>query len=112
MWVLCDAKKAAAARSCSSTLACASASSARFASSRERAWPSCCAACVPHSTEDPIADGSRPIVVREAVGDRILGAVEWNLFDIDAKFGDVMGVDEVISYLNGIEHFDGNTVVA
>ena len=28
-----------------------------------------------------------------------------------ALFGDVMGVDEVITYLNGIEHFDGNTVV-
>ena len=45
------------------------------------------------------------------VVDRVAGVVEWNLFDIDAKFGDVMGVDEVITYLNGIEHFDGNTVV-
>ena len=45
------------------------------------------AGCVRHSTEDAIADGFRPIVVREAVGDRVPGVVEWNLFDIDAKFG-------------------------
>jgi nicotinamidase-related amidase len=70
------------------------------------------AGCVRHTVEDAIAYGFRPIVPRECVGDRVAGVVEWNLFDIDAKFGDVMGVDEVISYLNGIEHFDGNTVVA
>ena len=47
------------------------------------------AGCVRHSVEDAIAEGFRPIVVREAVGDRVPGVVEWNLFDIDAKFGDV-----------------------
>ena len=69
------------------------------------------AGCVRHTVEDAIAYGFRPIVPRECVGDRVAGVVEWNLFDIDAKFGDVMGVDEVISYLHGIEPFDGNTVV-
>ena len=47
------------------------------------------AGCVRHTTEDAIAEGFRPIVVREAVGDRVPGVVEWNLFDIDSKFGDV-----------------------
>ena len=63
------------------------------------------AGCVRHSTEDAIADGFRPIVVREGVGDRVPGVVEWNLFDIDAKFGDVEPVDGVLSYLDGIEAF-------
>ena len=60
------------------------------------------AGCVRHSTEDAIADGFRPIVVREAVGDRVPGVVEWNLFDIDAKFGDVEPLESVLSYLNGL----------
>jgi nicotinamidase-related amidase len=58
-----------------------------------------CSACVRNTTEDAIAEGFRPIVVRECVGDRIAGAVEWNLFDIDAKFGDVEPLDDVLKYL-------------
>lgn len=61
------------------------------------------AGCVRHSTEDAIAEGFRPIVVREAVGDRVPGVTEWNLFDIDAKFGDVEPLENVVAYLNGIE---------
>jgi len=57
------------------------------------------AACVRNTVEDAIADGFRPIIVRECVGDRIQGAVEWNLFDIDAKFGDVEPLDGVLTYL-------------
>ncbi len=63
------------------------------------------AGCVRHSTEDAIAEGFRPIVVREGVGDRVPGVVEWNLFDIDAKFGDVEPLDNVLEYLDGIEAF-------
>jgi nicotinamidase-related amidase len=61
--------------------------------------------CVRHSCEDAIAEGFRPIVVREAVGDRVAGVVEWNLFDIDAKFGDVEPLERVLAYLDGIEAF-------
>lgn len=60
-------------------------------------------ACVRNTVEDAIADGFRPIVVREAVGDRIIGAVEWNLFDIDAKFGDVEPLEKVLAYLQSNE---------
>lgn len=62
-------------------------------------------ACVRNTVEDAIADGFRPIVPRECVGDRIVGAVEWNLFDIDAKFGDVEPLENVLAYLksNSIE---------
>ena len=51
------------------------------------------------------SSGFRPIVVREAVGDRVPGVVEWNLFDIDAKFGDVEPLEDVLAYLDGIETF-------
>ena len=61
------------------------------------------AGCVRHSVEDAIAEGFRPIVVREAVGDRVAGVVEWNLFDIDAKFGDVEPLEGVLAYLDGLE---------
>jgi nicotinamidase-related amidase len=57
------------------------------------------AGCVRHTAEDAIAEGFRPIVVREAVGDRVPGVVQWNLFDIDAKFGDVESLDVVLDYL-------------
>ncbi len=59
------------------------------------------AACVRHTIEDGIAEGFRPIAVRECIGDRIAGAVEWNLFDIDAKFGDVEPLENVLTYLRG-----------
>ncbi len=58
-----------------------------------------CSACVRNSVEDAIAEGFRPIIVRECVGDRIAGAVEWNLFDIDAKFGDVEPLERVLAEL-------------
>jgi N-carbamoylsarcosine amidase len=61
------------------------------------------AGCVRHTTEDAIAEGFRPIVVREAVGDRVPGVVEWNLFDIDAKFGDVEPLDRVVDYLDSLQ---------
>ncbi len=40
-----------------------------------------------------------------ANGDRLPGVLEWNLFDIDAKFGDVESVEAVLTYLEGIEPF-------
>jgi N-carbamoylsarcosine amidase len=56
-------------------------------------------ACVRATVEDGIADGFRPIVVRECIGDRIAGAVQWNLYDIDAKFGDVEPLQSVLDHL-------------
>jgi nicotinamidase-related amidase len=63
------------------------------------------AGCVRHTVEDAIGYGFRPIVVRECVGDRVAGVVEWNLFDIDAKFGDVEPLETVLEYLERIEAF-------
>lgn len=56
-------------------------------------------ACVRNTIEDALADGFRPIAVRECIGDRVPGAVDWNLFDIDAKFGDVESLETVLDYL-------------
>ena len=63
-------------------------------------------ACVRETICDGLAEGFRPIAVKEAIGDRIPGAVLWNLFDIDAKFGDVETVDGCVSYLDSV----GNNV--
>ncbi|MDR6507676.1 hypothetical protein [Arthrobacter oryzae] len=49
-----------------------------------------------HTVEDAIAEGFRPIIVKEAVGDRVPGVVAWNLFDMDSKFGDVEPLENVI----------------
>ena len=59
-------------------------------------------ACVRQTICDGLADGFRPIAVKECIGDRIPGAVDWNLFDIDAKFGDVESVDRCVDYLNTV----------
>ena len=70
------------------------------------------AGCVRHTVEDAIGYGFRPIVVRECVGDRVAGVVEWNLFDIDAKFGDVEPLEAVLGYLDGIQAFSGAAAAA
>ena len=70
------------------------------------------AGCVRHTVEDAIAEGFRPIVVRECVGDRVPGVVEWNLFDIDAKFGDVEPLERVLEYLDSVEAWQEARAVA
>jgi maleamate amidohydrolase len=36
---------------------------------------------------------------RECVGDRVAGVTSWNLFDIDAKFGDVEPLADVLAHI-------------
>jgi nicotinamidase-related amidase len=55
--------------------------------------------CVRATVVDAMQFGFRPIVAREAVGDRSENAHQQSLFDMDAKYADVMGVDEVLHYL-------------
>ena len=55
--------------------------------------------CVRATVVDALQHGYRPIVPRDAVGDRNPAAHEANLFDIDAKYGDVVSVDEVVTHL-------------
>jgi len=58
--------------------------------------------CVRATAVDAIQHGYRPAVPRDAVGDRNQAAHEANLYDIDTKYGDVVGVDEVIAHLEEI----------
>ena len=59
-------------------------------------------ACVRQTICDGLAEGFRTIAVKEAIGDRVSGAVSWNLFDIDAKFADVEKTEFCLNYLNNI----------
>ena len=57
-------------------------------------------ACVRETICDGLAEGFRTIAAREAIGDRVPGAVAWNLFDIDAKFADVHSTSECVAKIN------------
>lgn len=58
--------------------------------------------CIRASATDAMQNGFIPLVVREAVGDRHPGPHEANLFDIDAKIGDVVSEAETIDHLKGL----------
>jgi nicotinamidase-related amidase len=59
-------------------------------------------ACVRATATDAKSYGLRPIIVREAVQDRSEVAHEWTLFDVQARFADVVGLDETLAYLQGV----------
>jgi maleamate amidohydrolase len=58
--------------------------------------------CIRATVEDSFRFGLRTIVPAEAVGDRSRQAHEANLFDIDARYADVVPCDEVLAYLAGV----------
>lgn len=58
--------------------------------------------CVRATALDAMQYGFRPIVPRECVGDRHEGPHEANLFDINAKYGDVVSRDDVIDRLRSL----------
>ena len=55
--------------------------------------------CIRASAVDGMQYGFRVIVPRECVADRHPGPHEANLFDINSKYGDVVGKAEVMEYL-------------
>jgi len=57
--------------------------------------------CVRASAVDTLQNGIRPMIVREAVGDRSQAAHEQSLFDLQAKYADVLHIDEVLDNLLG-----------
>jgi maleamate amidohydrolase len=59
-------------------------------------------ACVRATATDAKAYRFKPIIPRQCVQDRAPAAHQWNLFDINAKFGDVVEVGEVLDYLNDL----------
>ncbi len=56
--------------------------------------------CIRATCIDTVSYGFRPIIVEEAVGDRDERPHKANLFDMNAKYGDVVREKEVIEYLN------------
>jgi maleamate amidohydrolase len=56
-------------------------------------------ACVRATATDAKSLNLRPIIVREAVQDRSEIAHEWTLFDIQARFADVVSLEETLGYL-------------
>ena len=63
--------------------------------------------CIRASAIDSMQHGFHTVVVRDAVGDRAKTPHEVNLFDIDAKYGDVVSSGEVLGYLRGLGHSGG-----
>ena len=59
--------------------------------------------CVRATCVDTCSHGFIPIVVRDACGDRHPAPHEANLFDMDAKYADVVGEAEATSYLASLK---------
>lgn len=57
--------------------------------------------CVRATALDALQSGFRPMVVREAVADRDTGPHEANLFDLEAKYADVVSLEEAVRHLGG-----------
>jgi nicotinamidase-related amidase len=55
--------------------------------------------CVRATAVDACQLGLRPMVVREAVGDRAAAAHRQSLFDLDQKYADVVELDRTAAYL-------------
>jgi nicotinamidase-related amidase len=56
--------------------------------------------CVRATVVDGVQSGFPILVPRQCVGDRAQGPHDANLFDIDAKYGDVIDVEDALAYLS------------
>ena len=56
--------------------------------------------CVRATAVDAVQLGLRPMVIREAVGDRAEAAHRQSLFDLEQKYADVVSVAEVVGYFS------------
>lgn len=59
--------------------------------------------CIRATSIDSMSNGFRTVLPAEAVGDRRPAPHEANLFDIDAKYGDVVPLRAVLEYLAALE---------
>jgi maleamate amidohydrolase len=64
-------------------------------------------ACVRATATDAKSLGLRPVIIREAVQDRSEVAHEWTLFDIQARFADVVSLEEALAYLQNLPREPG-----
>lgn len=63
--------------------------------------------CVRATAVDAMQHGFRPIVVREAVGDRLAAAHEQSLIDLQAKYADVEPVGDVVAKIGDSRDVSG-----
>lgn len=52
-----------------------------------------------YTVMDAYCRGYNVIVVKDAIADRIAGAVHWNLFDMEMNFAEILSADEVIKLI-------------
>ncbi|HEY6641836.1 isochorismatase family protein [Povalibacter sp.] len=57
--------------------------------------------CVRATTVDACQHGFIPLVVRDAVGDRTAAVHDANLFDLQAKYAEVLSLPQIVEYLEG-----------
>lgn len=60
--------------------------------------------CIRATAVDAVSHGFKVIVAKEAVADRAEATHLMSLFDIHAKYGDVVGVDEVTAHLASLHN--------
>jgi len=58
--------------------------------------------CVRATAVDTVQHGIRPMVVREAVGDRSRAAHEQSLFDLETRYADLVSLSETLAYLKSV----------
>jgi maleamate amidohydrolase len=58
--------------------------------------------CIRATAVDCVQHGFVPLVVRDAVGDRAAGPHEANLFDLQAKYAEVVSLADARTYLAGL----------
>ncbi len=63
--------------------------------------------CVRATTCDAVSGGFKPVVPSDCVADRAPLSHKVNLFDMDAKYADVMPSSEVLAYLDGLSRSVG-----
>jgi nicotinamidase-related amidase len=66
--------------------------------------------CIRATAIDLLQLGWPTLVPRECVGDRAQAPHEANLFDIQAKYADVVSVEDALAYLDGVPVHEGAAV--
>ena len=59
-------------------------------------------ACIRATATDAKSYRLRPVIIEDCVGDRAAAAHVWTLFDIQARFADVVSLDQTLQYLAGL----------
>ena len=56
-------------------------------------------ACIRATATDAKSMRFKPVIISDCVGDRSAVAHHWTLFDIQARFSDVVGIEETMQYI-------------